>query len=217
MDLPRRPLARPDRRLMILQLLGAAALGSAAAAERAVKPQGQAVLERLRGGRLVIFFRHSLTVRAGQPDNDLSSCAEQRNLTPAGRALAEDIGAAFRALAIPVGRVLASPYCRCVDTARLAFGRVDVADWLETNGDLADPAEQRRVATLAAVLQRAVDDRGNLVLVAHGNNLGGLVARHAYTELRIAEAEAIVFAPRLPGPADVVARVAGRDWRGLAT
>jgi phosphohistidine phosphatase SixA len=54
--------------------------------------------------------------------------ARQRNLTDAGRADARAIGAAIRALGIPIGRVLASPFCRTRETAELIFGRATVSN-----------------------------------------------------------------------------------------
>lgn len=197
-------------------MLGAtAALGLGGGIGRPASAQHLAgLLTALQRGGLIIYFRHSLTLRSGQPDTDLSTCEGQRNLTPAGRALAEEIGRTIRARSIPIDAVEASPYCRCVDTARLAFGRVAVAAFLETNGDLGDTAEQQRLTTLAQALQQ-VPQRGNRVLVAHGNNLAGLEARHGYPPLRIAEAEAVVFEPR-PGGARVLGRVAPERWAGLA-
>lgn len=175
------------------------------------------LLARLRQGGLTVFFRHSLTQRAGQPDTDLSTCVGQRNLTEAGRALASDIGLAFRELQIPVGTVRASPYCRCVDTARLAFGTVQVADFLETNGELSDPGEQQRLAMLASLLARGPANPGsNTVYVAHGNNLQGLSQHHGYPPLGIAEAEAVVFGPQPGQMATVLGRVPGSSWRLLA-
>lgn len=173
------------------------------------------LLRDLRAGGLVIYFRHSLTIRAGQPDNDLSSCDNQRNLTEAGRALSRTIGEAIRNLRIPVGDVLASPYCRCYETAQLAFGRHAVAGFLETNGDPDDFAEKARLAELAARLRVQPSGATNTVLVAHGNNLGGLAKWHGYPRLRIAEAEAVVFKPRGDGPAEVLGTVMGNAWGGL--
>ena len=54
-------------------------------------------------------------------------CAHQRNLTDGGRADARAIGAAIRSLGIPIGEVLASPFCRTRETAELIFGRATVS------------------------------------------------------------------------------------------
>ncbi|MBX3498390.1 MAG: histidine phosphatase family protein [Alphaproteobacteria bacterium] len=169
----------------------------------------------LRAGGLNIYFRHSLTLRQGQPDDDLSSCERQRNLTDAGRQLASRIGAAFRALAIPVGAVRSSPYCRCVDTARLAFGRVEVVPWLETDGDESGEPERARLVRLRDALAAAPARGVNDIFVGHGNNLGGLAKLHGYPALPIAEAESVVFRPGT-SPASVLARRTGPQWVELA-
>lgn len=172
------------------------------------------LVEMLRGGGFNIFFRHSLTMRLGQPDDDLTSCANQRNLTEAGRELAARIGATFRLLAVPVGAVRSSPYCRCVDTAQLAFGRVEIVPWLETDGDDSGEPERARLARLRDALVVAPARGVNDIFVAHGNNLGGLAKLHGYPPLPIAEAESVVFRPG-PAPAAVVARLTGPQWVGL--
>lgn len=169
------------------------------------------LVDMLRAGGFNIFFRHSLTIRLGQPDDDLTNCASQRNLTEAGRELASRIGAAFRTLGVPVGAVRASPYCRCVDTARLAFGRVEVVPWLETDGDDSRDPERARLVRLRDALAAAPARGVNDVFVAHGNNLVGLAKLHGYPPLPIAEAESVVFRPGST-PAAVVARRTGAQW-----
>lgn len=89
-----------------------------------------------------------------------------------------------------MGKVKSSPYCRCKDTAALAFGRVEVADFLGTSGDPRDPMEQARLAELARLLTMPQPPGVNTVLVAHGNNLRGLASLHGYPEMLIDEAEA---------------------------
>src|SRR5215470_16976751 len=84
-----------------------------------------ALLAELRKGGYVIYFRHTSTDfsrddRLSKADDD---CDHQRPLTDKGRTEAREIGAAFRELGIPVERVLASPRCRTMETATLAFGR----------------------------------------------------------------------------------------------
>src|SRR5438067_4173639 len=86
---------------------------------------GPALLNALRRGGYVIYFRHTST-DFGQNDEAMTSyddCSKQRNLTEQGRAEARAIGVAIARLQIPIGDVLASPFCRTVETARLIFGR----------------------------------------------------------------------------------------------
>src|SRR5258706_14322846 len=81
------------------------------------------VLGELRKGGLVIYFRHGATDQTGANDEtaDLMKCETQRNLSAEGREQVTQIGKAFKALRIPVGTVTTSPFCRCKDTAKLAF------------------------------------------------------------------------------------------------
>src|SRR3954452_15796974 len=79
----------------------------------------------LKEGGQVVLIRHALTTPgAGDPPGmQLDDCSTQRNLSEEGREHARQLGAAFRARSISVGRVLSSPWCRCMDTAQLAFGK----------------------------------------------------------------------------------------------
>jgi broad specificity phosphatase PhoE len=188
---------------------------AAALAPRRAAALGADLAQRLRGGGFNIYFRHSLTMRAGQPDDDIMSCAGQRNLTEAGVALAREIGRGFRALRIPVGDVLSSPYCRCVDTARWAFGRVAVAEWLETDGNPQGAAERARLLRLKAALVSPPPAGVNIAFVAHGNNLMGLAQVHGWPRLPIEEAEAAIFQPAGNGIPAVVALVKAAEWNAI--
>jgi len=171
------------------------------------------LIEALRAGGLTLYFRHSLTVREGQPDNDLSRCDTQRNLSEAGRDAARDIGAAIRELDIPIGEVLSSPYCRCVDTATLAFSRVTAVPWLRTDAQFHTTAERNRLATLAQTL-RTPPAGGNRVLVAHGYNLIGLHQVHGWERQGLQEAECVAF--RAAETPAALGRVRHDGWRALA-
>jgi len=88
------------------------------------------VLGELRKGGFVIYFRHGPTDQTGSSDEaaDLMKCETQRNLSAEGRERATQIGKAFRAVRIPVGTVTTSPFCRCKDTAKLAFSSLTVSN-----------------------------------------------------------------------------------------
>src|SRR5688572_9120027 len=113
---------------------------------------GPELLAELRKGGYVIYFRHTSTdfsrddVRSKSDDD----CDNQRPLTDKGRDEARAIGAAFKELKIPVGRSLASPRCRTMETAMLAFGRVDKSP--EARAGPASPADDDRYAPLRALL-----------------------------------------------------------------
>jgi broad specificity phosphatase PhoE len=147
----------------------------------------EAVWDALRAPGSVVVLRHSYAPGSfDPPDARLDDCATQRNLDDSGRAQARRIGEAFVRRGLAVGRVLASPRCRCLDTARLAFGRVEA--WTVLQGALRDADLRRRllVPVREAIAQHR--DGPPLVLVTHGSvvsDLTGLDVRMgAFVALR---------------------------------
>jgi broad specificity phosphatase PhoE len=147
------------------------------------------VWEALRQPGAVVIVRHSYAPGAfDPPDARLEDCSTQRNLDAAGRAQARRLGEAFRAHAIAVGTVLSSPRCRCLDTARLAFGTAE--SWRPLQGALRDASLRQRL--VGEIQTRIVAHREGppLVLVTHGSvvtDLTGLDVRMgAFVVLRLA-------------------------------
>jgi virginiamycin B lyase len=167
----------------------------------------------LREGGYVIYFRHAATDPV--PDDAdpvvLSDCGTQRNLSATGRRQSERIGRAIGMAGIPIGRVLASPFCRALDTARLAFGRARIAQVLENLETAPDESErERRVAGLRRLLSTAPQPGTNTVLVAHGFNIS------AAADVTLSEGDAAVFRPRGEQGFRLVARVEPNEWRDVA-
>ena len=82
-------------------------------------------LQQARQGGVLLVRHASTEPGLGDPPGFvLSQCQTQRNLSDAGRAQARALGAWFARHALPVQAVLSSQWCRCLDTAQLAFGRV---------------------------------------------------------------------------------------------
>jgi len=80
----------------------------------------------LRQGGVVIAFRHALAPGTFDPPGFRPGvCSTQRNLDDAGRAQARRIGEWFKAAGLQPARVRSSPWCRCLDTATLAFGQAE--------------------------------------------------------------------------------------------
>ncbi len=174
--------------------------------------EDSALVEALQQGGYVIFFRHAATYRA-QLDTDqqnLENCQTQRNINEEGIAQAEAIGQAFRAATIPLGEVLASPYCRTRDTAEIAFGQVTLSDDLINPFSKEDEAEVTRLGEqLQQLLSRPPAPGTNTVLVGHTPNL------QAATGLSIIEGEAAIFAPTGPEGFTLVGRVLPDEWSAL--
>src|SRR5882724_2211121 len=114
----------------------AGAIGIAVPATHALAQQpARATFDDLKQGGFVIVIRHGRTNESpafprDEAPTDLANCSGQTMLTEVGQEQARAIGAAFRNANIPVGKVLASPLCRAVETGKLAFGRAEATDAL---------------------------------------------------------------------------------------
>jgi len=146
-----------------------------------------AIWDALRAPGSVVIVRHSYAPGGfDPPDSKLEDCTTQRNLDDNGRAQAKRIGEAFRANGITIGAVRSSPRCRCLDTARLAFGKAE--PWMVLQGALRnEDLRQRQLAEIRKAIE-AHRDGPPLVLVTHGSvvsDLTGLnVAMGAFVVLR---------------------------------
>jgi broad specificity phosphatase PhoE len=149
--------------------------------------------ELLRKGGQVVMIRHALTeAGVGDPQGfRLSDCSTQRNLSEEGRAHAKRIGEAFRLHRVPVDEVLASPWCRCVETASLAFGKADLLPALSNLFGRSENRE-RQVEELTRLIGTPRTG-GNLVLVTHGSTILAL------TRIPVSMGEIMVITPRGDG------------------
>ena len=151
----------------------------------------EALWTLLKGGGQVVLVRHALTSpgTGDPPGMTLDDCATQRNLSDEGRAHARQLGQALRAHGVLVGRVLSSPWCRCVETARLAFGQAP--EILPALGNLFGRSERtaQQLGELAPLAgQRPA--RGNTILVSHGSTIAAL------TGIAPDTAEMVVLTPQ---------------------
>jgi broad specificity phosphatase PhoE len=170
--------------------------------------QGAALVEALRLGGYVIYFRHAATNYQGDDTETqiIQDCSRQGNLNDQGRADARAIGESFLSLAIPLGKVLTSEYCRARDTAMLAFGQAESTEDLTV---FPDDLREQRIRALRDMLSTPPEPGMNTVLVAHGLN----ITNTAGTTL--AEGEAAIFQPLGADGFSLVARVLPGDWIGL--
>src|SRR6266545_6979699 len=85
----------------------------------------------LVNGSHVALIRHGNAPpgHGGDPPGfKIDDCATQRNMDERGRAQARALGEAFRRHGVRVDKVLSSPWCRCLETARLmALGPIENA------------------------------------------------------------------------------------------
>ena len=80
------------------------------------------LINQLEDGGKLIFIRHAYAPGNGDPNNfNLNDCSTQRNLNSLGRKQAKNIGEFFRENKIKIYKVLSSEWCRCKETADIAF------------------------------------------------------------------------------------------------
>jgi len=199
-------------RLVALATAGALALciGPVAIAADADTLAGRPLVEALKAGGLILYFRHAST-DFGQNDDQMTGfedCARQRNLTDLGRQEARAIGVAMKRLSLPVGDVLASPFCRTMETARLIFGRAVAST--AVRGGPASGIPPERYAELRKLLSSAPPAGTDLVIVSHGNPFRA-VSDAPY----LAEGEAAVIRPLGPAGFRIVARIPKDGWDSL--
>lgn len=153
--------------LVLLPWLGAAAHADAP------------VAARLRAGGCAVLLRHSQTdAGIGDPPGfELGNCRTQRNLSEAGRAQSGRIGAWFAAQGLRPAAVRSSAWCRCIDTAELAFGRHVL--WSPLNSTFDDRALAPAATAALRVALAAIPPGRFEVWVTHQVNITALTGEFA--------------------------------------
>ncbi len=130
--------------------------------------------ELLAAGRHVLLMRHANAPGVGDPPGfRLGDCATQRNLDAAGRAQARAAGRWLRSQGVARAQVWSSPWCRCLETARLLdLGEVRLEDSLASFFGRAEDEPERTVA-LQAFIARLLATPGDRapILVTHQVNI----------------------------------------------
>ena len=166
----------------------------------------------LSDGGLVLVLRHAATDFSKPDQNpvDVANCATQRNLSAQGRADARAIGRGVRRLSLRIGAVLASPFCRTLETARLAFGRATVSQALLNTVVAEHDAAWRKQIAAARRLFGTKPAKGTLtVLVTHGVVVGD------GTGHTLEEGETLVFRPLGNARFRLVGRILPGEWGEL--
>jgi broad specificity phosphatase PhoE len=108
------------RRRHLLFALSAVCVGRADATD-------DGLVTALRAGGVAVLLRHATTEPGvGDPPGFRAGvCSTQRQLSAEGRVQSQRVGAWFRDRGLMPAAVRSSTWCRCLDTASLAFGRAD--------------------------------------------------------------------------------------------
>ncbi len=91
------------------------------------------LINELKKGGNLIFIRHAYAPGGGDPKHfDINDCKTQRNLSDNGRYQAKKIGIFFKNNDIPVHKVYSSEWCRCKETASIAFEKFETKNFLNS-------------------------------------------------------------------------------------
>ena len=93
----------------------------------------QNLINELKQGGKLIFIRHAYAPGGGDPSNfDINDCNTQRNLSDQGREQANKIGSFFKSNNILIDKVYSSEWCRCKETALIAFNEFETNFFLNS-------------------------------------------------------------------------------------
>ena len=124
-------------------------------------------LEIKKGGKL-IFIRHAYAPGGGDPENfDINNCNTQRNLDEVGREQAKQIGNFFNKEKIPIKEVISSEWCRCKETASIAFSEYKTEKFL--NSFFSEKFKKNKnlqIKNLRSYIDKW-DKKKNLIFVTH--------------------------------------------------
>lgn len=208
-------MTSPSLRHAACAALAGALLGIAGAGARAAEPvpvDAGWLARELKSGGYLVYFRHTSTYREDvetEARNQrsgrllLDDCSTQRNLNERGVREAKRQAEVVAKLAVPVGRVLVSRYCRARDhvvwfTREFAF-----------DDSLTPPRDAQKAKALQRLLATAPAPGTNTFFFAHGGVLWQA------TDYDSVEAETFVF--RAGSPPTLVAAIKMEDWDALET
>jgi phosphohistidine phosphatase SixA len=205
-------VAMAVRRALTASAAGLAVAAVASAGALGVPRADPRLASAMQRGGLVLVLRHAAT-DFSKPDQDpvvLSDCRTQRNLNAQGRADSTTIGRGVRRLRLPIGKVLASPFCRTKQTARLAFGRFTVSGAILNTIVAEHDARWRAQIQAARKLLGTKPASGTVtVLVTHGSVVDDTTGH------TLEEGETLVFRPLGSRRFRLLGRILPREWRTL--
>lgn len=187
--------------------------GVAAAAGPGVPVSGKELIDALRQGGYVVYFRHTKTLpehaHEAQMRRDgkwrLEDCSTQRNLSEAGYLEARLQREMIRKLGIPWGKVYSSASCR----THIHAGWV--ADQYELNEALTPLRSREKGLIVRRMLNTLPSPGTNTFMFAHGGILWNA------TDYDSVESETFVFRPSPDGqPPQLLAAIRIEDWEKLA-
>ena len=126
------------------------------------------LINQLEDGGKLIFIRHAYAPGSGDPKNfNLNDCSTQRNLNEEGREQAKYIGEFFKKNNIEIDKVLSSEWCRCKETAKIAFENFSTNNFLNSfYSSKYTKNKDKQIKALNDYIRKFQSDK-NLILITH--------------------------------------------------
>ena len=126
------------------------------------------LMNQLKDGGNLIFIRHAYAPGSGDPANfNLNDCSTQRNLSDEGRNQAKLIGEFFKKNKIEIDKVLSSEWCRCKETAKIAFRNFSTNSFLNSFYSLKYAENKDKQVRALNNYIKNFESKKNLILVTH--------------------------------------------------
>jgi len=126
------------------------------------------LMNQLEDGEKLIFIRHAYAPGSGDPSNfNLNDCSTQRNLSEEGKKQAQKIGKFFTNNNIKIEKVFSSEWCRCKETAEIAFNDYFTKNFLNSfYSPKYEKNKTKQIEELEDYVQKFKSSK-NLVFVTH--------------------------------------------------
>ena len=126
------------------------------------------LINQLEDGGKLIFIRHAYAPGNGDPAGfNLNDCSTQRNLSDDGRKQAQRIGEFFTKNKIEIDKVLSSEWCRCKETAKIAFKNYSTNSFLNSFYSSKFSKNKDKQVKAFNYYIKNLESKKNLIFVTH--------------------------------------------------
>ena len=126
------------------------------------------LFNQLDAGGKLIFIRHAYAPGNGDPAGfNLNDCSTQRNLSEDGRKQAQRIGEFFNKNKIEIDKVLSSEWCRCKETAEIAFKNYETKNFLNSFFSAKFAKNRKQQVIDFNKFLNVWDQKQNIIFVTH--------------------------------------------------
>lgn len=177
------------------------------------KLKGKELVSALQQGGYILYFRHGITDHTTYDidHNNLQNCQTQRMLSQEGKKQMQHIGDVIKKLGIPISIIYSSPYCRSIDTVKLAFGEeITLKEDLRHTVIADEQTAIQRAKALNAMLATQPTSGTNNVISGHTANL-----QEATGIWPKPEGVAVVFRPKSDGSFEFISTIEPTAWDKL--